>query len=162
MTDQNLAEAPRGETAPPSAAAEPSVALPSPLPASYPGEPKELVAYRRKPGDEKAFVKLRRQFRDSEDWRALATLLVIHAAHMQAHGDPRGKASELCIQAYELWLERVRDRPAAAHALARAVMLKPDNARAYDRLRKLYEGLGARKELITLLRFRLSATRDNR
>lgn len=162
MTDQNLAEAPRGETAPPTAAAEPSVALPSPLPASYPGEPKELVAYRRKSGDEKVFVKLRRQFRDSEDWRALATLLVIHAAHMQAHGDPRGKASELCIQAYELWLERVRDRPAAAHALARAVMLKPDNARAYDRLRKLYEGLGARKELITLLRFRLSATRDNR
>lgn len=161
MTDPNLAAAPRVDTTPPSASGL-SVSLPTPLPGAYPAEPADLAAYRRTPGDEKTFVKLRRQFRDSEDWRALASLLVVHAAHMQKEGDPRGKASELCIQAYELWLERVRDRPAAAHALARAVMLKPDNARAYDRLRKLYEGLGARKELITLLRFRLQSTSDAR
>lgn len=158
MTQPHVEDAPA--TQPPQSRPEPTVSLPAPVPGPYPEEPRELGGYRQRPGDEKIFVKLRRQFRDAEDWRALATLLVIHAAHMEQHGDPRGKASELCIQAYELWLERVRDRPAAAHALARAVMLKPDNPRAAQRLRKLYEQLGARKELVTLLRWRLAATRE--
>jgi tetratricopeptide (TPR) repeat protein len=135
-------------------------ALPAPLPGPYTGEPKELSDYRRAPGDEKTFVHLRRAFRDSEDWRALATLLVLHAAHMQAHGDPRGKASELCVQAYELWLERVKDRTAAAHALARAIALRPDNERAKERLRKLYEAQGDKTSLVNLLRWQLAHTTD--
>lgn len=134
--------------------------LPTSLPGPYPGEPAELVAYREKPGDEKTFVQLRRAFRDSEDWRALATLLVVHAAYMQEFGDPRGKASELCVQAYELWLERVKDRAAAAHALARAIALRPDNERARDRLRKLYEAQGDKLALVNLLRWQLAHTAD--
>ncbi|MCA9706301.1 MAG: tetratricopeptide repeat protein, partial [Myxococcales bacterium] len=142
------------------ASLEPAAALPRPLPGPYPGEPAELAAYRKSPGDEKTFVRLRRTFRDVEDWRALATLLVVHAAHMERARESPGKAAELCMQAYELWMERVKDRPAAAHALARAVVLKPDHARAVARLRKLYESLSARKELVALLRFQLRTTPD--
>ncbi|MCB9716374.1 MAG: tetratricopeptide repeat protein [Myxococcales bacterium] len=139
---------------------EPAAALPRPLPGPYPGEPTELAAYRRNPGDEKAFVRLRRTFRDQEDWRALATLLVVHAAHMEDSPEAAGKAAELCIQASELWLERVKDRTAAAHALARAVVLKPDHQRAVTRLRKLYESMSARKELVALLRWQLRTMAD--
>lgn len=141
---------------------EPAAALPRTLPGPYPGEPAELAAYRRTPGDEKTFVRLRRSLRDAEDWRALASLLVIHAAHMEGLGGSEGasKAAELCIQAYELWMERVKDRTAAAHALARAVMLRPDNTRAIQRLRKLYEGQPTRKELVALLRWQLRSAPD--
>ncbi len=142
------------------ASLEPAAALPRPLPGPYPGEPTELAAYRRSPGDEKAFVRLRRNFRDAEDWRALATLLVTHAAHMERTREMPGKAAELCMQAYELWMERVKDRPAAAAALARAVVLKPDHPRAVARLRKIYEGMSARKELVALLRWQLRTAAD--
>lgn len=138
----------------------PAVSLPSPLPGRYPTEPAELSAYRKDRGDEKLFLRLRRAFRESEDWRALATLLVLHAASIERDPKLRGKAAELCIQAYELWLERVKDRDEAAHALARAVALRPDNQRAQERLRKLYESMGAYKELVGLLRWRLRTTPD--
>jgi len=154
MTESNPASVPRVDTAPPSRS-DAAIVLSSPLPGGYLGEPSELATYRGAPGDDRIFVRLRRQFRDAEDWRALAALLVVHAAYMQGEGDPRGKASELCVQAYELWMERVHDKTEAAHALARAVMLKPDNARAYERLRKLYEGMSDRSELVKLMRFRL-------
>ena len=134
---------------------EPAAALPRPLPGPYRGEPPELTAYREHPGDDKAFIRLRRSFRDTENWRALATLLVLHAAHTERARQTPGKAAELCMQAYELWMERVKDRTAAAHALARAVVLKPDHSRAVARLRKLYESMSARKELAALLRFQL-------
>lgn len=142
------------------ASLEPAAALPRPLPGPHPGEPSELAAYRRSPGDEKAFIRMRRAFRDAEDWRALATLLVVHAAHMERMRDTPSKAAELCMQAYELWMERVKDREAATHALARAVVLKPDHARAVARLRKLYESAGSNKELVALLRFLLRGTAD--
>jgi tetratricopeptide (TPR) repeat protein len=157
MSQPNVDDAPTVGTQPPSgyeSSASPTLATPTPGP--YPTEPKALARYRSEPGDEKEFVKLRREFRDSEDWRALASLLVVHATHMQAEGDPRGKAAELCIQAYELWLERVKDRAAAGHALARAVVLRPDNARAQERLRKLYESDGDRSALVNLLRWQLT------
>jgi tetratricopeptide (TPR) repeat protein len=136
----------------------PAVSLPSPLPAAYPTEPAELSAYRKNRGDEKAFLRLRRAFREAEDWRALATLLVLHAAWIERDPQLRNKAAELCIQAYELWLERVKDRDEATHALARAVQLRPDNQRAQERLRKLYESMGLYKELVGLLRWRLRTT----
>lgn len=81
----------------------------------------------------------------------MAKLLVIHAAHI----DKPNKISELCVQAYELWLERVRDKPRAAHALARAVSAQPENQRAYDRLLKLYGVLGWPNETADLLTWRL-------
>lgn len=142
------------------ASAPPAAALPRPLPGPYPGEPPELATVRRNPGDEKTFVRLRRTFRDQENWRALATLLVVHAAHMESSPEAASKAAELCIQAYELWMERVKDRTAAAHALARAVVLRPDHSRAVSRLRKLYESANAHKELVALLRWQLRATAD--
>ncbi len=144
------------------ASLEPAAALPRTLPGPYPAEPPELAAYRRSPGDEKTFVRLRRSFRDAEDWRALATLLVVHAAHMEGTGtsEGAGKAAELCIQSYELWMERVKDRTAAAQALARAVVLRPDNTRALHRLRKLYEAMSTRTELVALLRWQLRTTAD--
>lgn len=101
---------------------------------------------------------MRRSFRDAEDWRALASVLVLHASSLQGSPKHRSKAAELCVQSYELWLERVKDREAAAAALARAVQLRPENVRAQERLRKLYESLGAFKELVALLRWRLSTT----
>jgi tetratricopeptide (TPR) repeat protein len=139
----------------------PAVSLPCRLPATYPTEPAELTAYRKSRGDEKSFLKLRRAFREAEDWRALATLLVLHGASLERDPATRNKAAELCIQAYELWLERVKDRDEATHALARAVQLRPDNKRAQDRLRKLYESMGAYKELVGLLRWRLRTTPDS-
>ncbi|MEX1363272.1 MAG: hypothetical protein AB1Z98_09110, partial [Nannocystaceae bacterium] len=142
------------------ASLEPAAALPRPLPGPYPGEPTELSAYRRNPGDDKAFVRLRRSFRDQEDWRALATLLVVYAARMDRTPEAASKAAELCIQASELWMERVKDRTAATHALARAVVLRPDHTRAVSRLRKLYEAMSARKELVALLRWQLRTIAD--
>ncbi|MEM9463234.1 MAG: tetratricopeptide repeat protein, partial [Myxococcota bacterium] len=139
---------------------EPAAALPRPLPGPYRGEPPELTAYREHPGDEKAFIRLRRSFRDTENWRALATLLVLHAAHTEHARQTPGKAAELCMQAYELWMERVKDRTAAAHALARAVVLKPDHSRAVARLHKLYASMSARKEQAALLRFQLRTTTE--
>jgi tetratricopeptide (TPR) repeat protein len=142
-----------GDTIPP-----PKVALPSPLPVRYPTEPQDLTQFRRQPRDDKMFVQLRRAYRDAEDWRALATVLVLHAAAIEKEAKHVTRAAELCVQSYELWLERVKDREAAASALARAVQLKPDNQRALERLRKLYEALGSYKELVTLLRWRLATT----
>ena len=139
---------------------EPAAGLHRPLPGPFPGEPPELAAYRRTPGDEKTFVRLRRAFRDAENWRALATLLVLHAAYLEHKPEAKAKAAELCIQASELWLERVKERKAAAHALARAVVLRPDQSRAHTRLRKLYESMSATKELVALLRWRLHSTTD--
>ena len=145
-----------GDTVPP-----PTVSLPCPLPVRYPTEPKELTQFRKRPRDEKAFVKLRRAFRDAEDWRALATVLVLYASAIEQETKHRPKAAELAVQSYELWLERVKDREAAAAALARAVQLRPDNTRAIERLHKLYEAMGAYKELVALLRWRLGTAPPN-
>ena len=141
----------RGDTVPP-----PSVSLPTALPVRYPTEPAELSAFRSAP-DEATFATLRRTYRDAEDWRALATVLVLYAASIQHTATERDKAAELCLQSYELWLERVKDRKTAASVLARAVQLKPDDPRSQERLRKLYETLGAYRELVTLLRWRLAS-----
>lgn len=130
--------------------------LPCPLPGRHSREPPELTEFRGSPADDRAFNRLRRQYRDAEDWRSLATLLLLHASAVESTSpEQRAKAAELCVQAYELWLERVKDREEAAHALARALQLRPDNVRAQDRLRKLYELLGAHTELVELLRWRL-------
>ncbi len=145
-----------GDTVPP-----PSISLPSALPVRYPTEPAELSAFRSEP-TEATFTKLRRAYRDAEDWRALATVLVVYAAALQETASERHKAAELCLQSYELWLERVKDRETAAAVLARAVVLKPQDARAQSRLRKLYEGLGAYRELVTLLRWRLMSNPSSR
>lgn len=145
-----------GDTVPP-----PAVSLPSALPVRYPTEPAELSEFRAAP-TEPAFVALRREYRDAEDWRALATVLVVYAAAIQDTPTERHKAAELCLQSYELWLERVKDRETAAAVLARAVQLKPEDVRAQARLRKLYETLGAYRELVTLLRWRLASTPTSR
>ncbi|HWB79580.1 MAG TPA: tetratricopeptide repeat protein, partial [Nannocystaceae bacterium] len=135
--------------------------LPCPLPGKHSREPTELTEFRAAPHDDRAFNRLRRQYRDAEDWRSLATLLLLHASAVERGSpDQRNKAAELCVQAYELWLERVKDREEAAHALARALQLKPDNLRAQERLRKLYETMGAHKELVELLRWRLASAAD--
>ncbi|MEM6295755.1 MAG: tetratricopeptide repeat protein [Myxococcota bacterium] len=155
---QPLAAVPNmhGDTVPP-----PSVSLPSALPVRYPTEPAALTQFRSDP-NESAFVSLRREYRDAEDWRALATVLVVYAAAIQTTAAQHAKAAELCLQSYELWIERVKDRETAAAVLARAVQLRPEDARAQARLRKLYEALGAYKELVMLLRWRLSATPTSR
>ena len=124
--------------------------LPCPLPPPVAGEPPELAAFRQKPASDDVFLRLRRSFRDAENWSALATLLVLHAAAIS--GPP--KVGELCVQAYELWNDRVKDKPQAAYALVRALQAEPHNARAFELLRKLYGELGQLEELHTLLRFR--------
>ena len=149
-------QAGRGDTAPP-----PSVSLPIALPVRYPTEPAALSEFRSSP-TEAAFTALRREYRDAEDWRALATVLVLYAASIQENAADRAKAAELCLQSYELWIERVKDRETAAAVLARAVQLKPDDVRSRARLRKLYETLGAYQELVTLLRWRLGTNPASR
>ena len=124
--------------------------LPCSLPPPAPGEPPELAAFRQKPSSDEAFLRLRRSFREAENWSALATLLVLHAAAIT--GPP--KVGELCVQAYELWNDRVKDKQQAAHALVRALQAEPHNARAFELLRKVYAELGQLDELHTLLRFR--------
>lgn len=156
MSDVAAQHPQAGDTVPP-----PTVSLPTALPVRYPTEPKELSAFRNEPS-EAAFTALRREYRDAEDWRALATVLVLYAASIQERAASHGKAAELCLQSYELWLERVKDRETAAAVLARAVQLKPDDVRSQARLRKLYETLGAYRELVTLLRWRLTSNPTSR
>ena len=129
--------------------------LPAPLPPPASGEPQELAAYRKAPGSDDAFLRARRALREAENWSALATLLVLHAAAIK---DP-AKVGELSFQAYELWNDRVKDRGQAAHALVRALQAQPENVRPFDLLRKLYEQLGAHAELATLLRWRIEHLR---
>ena len=129
--------------------------LPCPLPPPAVGEPVELGAYRKSSGSDDAFLKARRSLREAENWAALASLLVLHAAAIR---DP-GKVGELSFQAYELWNDRVKDRTQAAHALVRALQAQPENVRPYEHLRKLYEGLNAHTELATLLRWRIEHLR---
>lgn len=136
--------------------------LPCPLPERYPSEPPELSEYRSHPADEKQFMKLRRQFREAKDWRALAHVLLLHAAALETDASQRIKASDLSAQAFELLFERVKDTQAAIHALARAVQLRPENDRIVDRLRKLYAAKGAQRELADLLRWRLASQPDAR
>ncbi|HEY8375194.1 MAG TPA: tetratricopeptide repeat protein, partial [Nannocystis sp.] len=100
-------------------------------------------------------MRLRRAFRESENWTGLATLLVLHAAAITGPS----KIAELCIQAYELWYDRVKDKQQAAHALVRALQAEPHNQRAYELLRKVYTEIGALDELSTLLKFRLDYLR---
>ncbi len=159
MSDVAAQHPPAGQgdtTVPP-----PAVSLPSALPVRYPTEPPELTEFRGAP-TEPAFLSLRREYRDAEDWRALATVLVVYAAAIQETPTERQKAAELCLASYELWIERVKDRETASAVLARAVTLKPDDVRAQARLRKLYETLGAYRELVTLLRWRLASTPTSR
>lgn len=129
--------------------------LPAPLPPPASGEPPELAAYRKSPGSDDAFLRARRALREAENWSALATLLVLHAAAIK---DP-AKVGELSFQAYELWNDRVKDRTHAAHALVRALQAQPENVRPFDLLRKLYEQLNAHAELATLLRWRIEHLR---
>ncbi|MFY0542123.1 hypothetical protein [Nannocystis pusilla] len=82
-------------------------------------------------------------------------MLVVHAAAIS--GPP--KVAELCVQAYELWYDRVKDKPQAAYALVRALQAEPHNSRAFEQLRKVYGELGSLDELATLLKFRLDHLR---
>ncbi|MBL9102894.1 MAG: tetratricopeptide repeat protein [Myxococcales bacterium] len=127
--------------------------LPCPLPPAGNGEPAELAYFRKQPGSDDQFLRLRRSLRETENWSALATLLVLHAASLR---DP-AKVAELSFQAYELWNDRAKDKAQAAHALVRALQAQPDNVRPFDLLRRLYEQLGAHRELATLLRWRIDA-----
>jgi tetratricopeptide (TPR) repeat protein len=129
--------------------------LPCPLPPAAPGEPPELGSYRKQPGSDDAFLRARRSLRESENWSALAALLVLHAAGIR----DAAKVGELSFQAYELWNDRVKDKAQAAHALVRALQAQPENLRPYEHLRKLYEQLGAHAELATLLRWRIEHLR---
>jgi thioredoxin-like negative regulator of GroEL len=125
--------------------------LPSPLPAEAPGEPEELRALRSGPIGDADFIPLRRRLREAEDWRSLAALLVLYAASI----DQRPKIAELCGQAAELLLDRVKDRPAAAHALARLLQAQPDNERAIAQLEVLYAELDWPRERAVLMRLRI-------
>ena len=129
--------------------------LPCPLPPVAPGEPPELGHYRKQPGSDDAFLRARRSLREAENWSALATLLLLHAAGIR----DAAKVGELSFQAYELWHDRVKDKTQAAHALVRALQAQPENLRPYEHLRKLYEQLGAHAELATLLRWRIEHLR---
>ncbi len=129
--------------------------LPCPLPPAAPGEPPELGSYRKQPGSDDAFLRARRSLRESENWSALAALLVLHAAGIR----DAAKVGELSFQAYELWNDRVKDKAQAAHALVRALQAQPENLRPYEHLRKLYEQLGSHAELATLLRWRIEHLR---
>src|SRR5690606_22653481 len=80
-----------------------------------------------------------------------ATLLVLYAART----DNAAKVGELCLQAHELWLDRVKDKQQAAYALARAVTAQPDNERLQGQLYQLYDELGAHQERLLLLRWRI-------
>ncbi|HFE45221.1 MAG TPA: tetratricopeptide repeat protein, partial [Nannocystis exedens] len=142
------------------AAQNPSpLGLPCPLPAVDPGEPAELTAFRQGPIHDSTFVKLRRRFREHDDWRSLATLLVLYADHLgtsdQNQSRNAGKVAELSHQAHELWLDRVKDPAEAAHALARAVLAAPEHKRSVRHLYELYTELGWHTERILLLRWRI-------
>lgn len=137
------------------------IKLPCPVPERYPTEPRELTEFRGDPGDDKAFLRLRKAFRDRQDWRALATLLGLHAAAIASDPVRGAKAIDLWVQSHELWLDRVKDRKHAAHALARAVIARPADAKNVDRLRKLYEEMGSYAELVTLLRWQLGTVGED-
>ena len=115
------------------------------------------AAIARQPGSDDVFLRARRALRESENWsaRALAGPLVLHAA---AHPDP-AKVGELSFQAYELWNDRVKDRPTRPTHWSGAPQVQPENVRPYDHLRKLYQQLGSHAELATLLRWRIEHLR---
>jgi hypothetical protein len=129
--------------------------LPCPLPPVADDDASVLVDYRAKPGDERLFARGRRTLREQGDWLAMAKLLIEHSAAIANDAERRGKIPELAIQAYELFAERLRDLPAAAHALARVLLVQPDNDRAYQRLAQLYDELHWTPELGNLLTWRM-------
>ncbi|MCA9658076.1 MAG: hypothetical protein KC486_07015, partial [Myxococcales bacterium] len=130
-----------------------TIGLPCPLPQPATEEPAELTAFRAGPIHDSTFVKLRRRFREQDDWRSLATLLLVYADHITNVG----KIAELSHQAYELWLDRVKDKAEAAHALARAVEAAPEHERAVRLLYELYADLDWHHERVILLRWRIKA-----
>ncbi|HVI00385.1 MAG TPA: tetratricopeptide repeat protein, partial [Enhygromyxa sp.] len=134
-------------------------ALPCPLPARADDDAEALQAFRKEPGDERAFTRARRILREAGDWRSMAKLLVEHAAAIAGEPDKLAKVAEHAIQAYELFAERVRDPEAAAHALARALLAQPENDRVYERLYASYQQLGWAAELAVLLAWRMSWAR---
>src|SRR5690606_29027082 len=134
-------------------------ALPCPLPARADDDAESLQVFRKTPADERAFARARRSLREAGDWRAMAMLLVEHAAAIAAEPDKLAKVAEHSIQAYELFAERVRDPEAAAHALARALLAQPENDRVYERLYGSYEQLGWATELAMLLAWRMKWAR---
>ncbi|MFV8755019.1 tetratricopeptide repeat protein [Nannocystaceae bacterium ST9] len=135
--------------------------LPCPLPPEADDDADVLVEYRKKPGDERLFARARRTLRERGDWRSMAKLLVEQCAAIVGDAERRAKIPELAIQAFELFAERLRDLPAAAHALARALLVQPDNERAYQRLAQLYDELHWTPELANLLNWRMQWARQN-
>jgi tetratricopeptide (TPR) repeat protein len=134
-------------------------ALPCPLPARADDDAEALQAFRKEPADERAFTRARRLLREAGDWRSMAKLLVEHAAAISGEPDKLAKVAEHAIQAYELFVERVRDPEAAAHALARALLAQPENERVYERLYASYQQLDWVPELALLLSWRMNWAR---
>src|SRR5690606_26373804 len=125
--------------------------LPTELPPASEGEPAALRNYREHAGEERYFVTARREFRETQDWDAMAKLMVLHSANVERSA----KTAELALQAAEIWIERTKNLADAARAVARALEAEPANPRAYERLHKLYRELGWELEFERLLRWRI-------
>ena len=138
--------------------------LPCPLPARADNDAAVLGEYRAALGDERIFTRARRTLRESGDWSSMAKLLVEHAAALGSEPDKQAKVAELSVQAYEVFSERLGDKPSAVHALARALLAQPENDRAYERLYNAYGELSRQDpnwapELAGLLRWRMAWAR---
>ncbi len=132
--------------------------LPTPLPPVDPREPEALTAFRKGSPEDSVFRRLRRQLREAEDWRGLATLLVVYAAGQTRA--PAERLYEMYMQAVELWIDRVGDNAQAAHTLARAFLLNPRSAELYERLKKLYADAELATPHATLLRWQIEQQKD--
>jgi hypothetical protein len=135
-------------------------ALSCPLPARADNDAAVLGEYRAALGDERVFTRARRTLRETGDWASMAKLLVEHAAALGSEPDKQAKVAELAVQAYEVFAERLGDKPSAVHALARALLAQPENDRAYERLYLAYRELSQQDpswapELGALLRWRM-------
>ncbi len=132
--------------------------LPTPLPPVDSRESEALTAFRKAPTEDSAFRRLRRQLREAEDWRGLATLLVVYAAGQKRA--PAERVYEMYMQAVELWIDRVGDLEQAANTMARAFKLNPGSAELYNRLKKLYGEAGLATPHATLLRWQIELQKD--
>ncbi|MGB1275489.1 MAG: tetratricopeptide repeat protein, partial [Nannocystaceae bacterium] len=133
--------------------------LPTPLPPVDAHELEALTQFRKGPPDDSAFRRLRRQLRESENWRGLATLLVVYAAGVSKRA-PADRVAEMYLQATELWVDRVGDKAQAAHTLARVFKVNPGNRETYLRLKTLYGEAGLSSPHATLLRWAIEQQKD--
>jgi tetratricopeptide (TPR) repeat protein len=123
------------------------------LPSLGAGDPSELVAFAKNPGDKSRYEALAQAFRASADWGSMVKLNIFHA---QALGDDE-RAADLMLAAAELAAERQGNRTIAAHALALAWARRGDHSGLGLKLLDHYRNLGWHRERLLLLDYLVAA-----